>query len=175
MSNGEHPYVALARDAIRQRLATGSNPAHFEQAGDPPPTGVFVSLHEAVEDGEGPLRGCIGSIEPREPNLRTEIARSAVAAAFSDPRFPPLTADEVDNLDITVYLLGEPEPVVDESSLDPQRYGVIVEDRGRRGLLLPAIPGIDSVSTQLDIARRKAGLRPGQSASIYRFEARILH
>lgn len=174
MGKEEHPYVALAREAIRRRQATGSTPAIAEQEGDPPPMGVFVSLHESVSEGEGPLRGCIGSIEPREPNLRTEIARSAVAAAFSDPRFPPLTAGEIDQLDITVYLLEEPKPVADESDLDPSRYGVIVESRGRRGLLLPAIPGIDSVSTQLNIARQKAGLRQGDRAQIYRFEATIL-
>ncbi|NNC39950.1 MAG: AmmeMemoRadiSam system protein A [Acidimicrobiia bacterium] len=175
MNREEHPFVAIAREAIRQRLETGRGPALAEQDGDPPARGVFVSLHESVAEGEGPLRGCVGSIEPREPNLRTEIARSAVAAAFSDPRFPPLTAGEVEQLDITVYLLEEPEPVAAESELDPLRYGVIVQSRGRRGLLLPAIPGIDSASAQLAIARQKAGLLPVEPADIYRFQAEILH
>lgn len=177
MSNEEHPYIAVARRAILLRHATGDNPLLAEQEGDPPPTGVFVSLHEPAPDGEGegPLRGCIGSIEPRERTLRTEIARSAVAAAFSDPRFPPLTPGEIDRLHITVYLLGEPELIADESLLDPERFGVIVESRGRRGLLLPAIPGINSAARQLDIARQKAGLTPNEPAAIYRFEATVLH
>jgi AmmeMemoRadiSam system protein A len=176
MSKEEHPYVSLARDAIRHRQETGANVTVPAEAADPPPTGVFVSLHEPAPDGqgEGPLRGCIGSIEPRERTLRTEIARSAVAAAFSDPRFPPLTSGEIDNLDITVYILGEPELVTDESELDPGRYGVIVEGGVRRGLLLPGIPQIDSVATQLAIARQKAGLAPAAPARIYRFTADIL-
>jgi AmmeMemoRadiSam system protein A len=176
MSTAEHPYVALARDAIRHRQQTGETVLLAAEAGDPPPTGVFVSLHEPAPSGEaeGPLRGCIGSIEPRERTLRTEIARSAVAAAFSDPRFPPLTPGEINRLDITVYILGEPELIADESELDPNRYGVIVEGRGRRGLLLPKIPRIDSTAIQLRIARQKAGLAPGQPARLYRFTAEIL-
>lgn len=176
MSKAEHPYVALAREAIRQRQETGITSLVPAEKGDPPPTGVFVSLHEPAPAGEseGPLRGCIGSIEPRERTLRTEIARSAVAAAFSDPRFPPLTSGEIDDLDITVYVLSEPELISDESQLDPERYGVIVEGQGRRGLLLPAIPRIDSVATQLAIAREKAGLAPTASARIYRFTAEII-
>lgn len=173
----EHPFVAVAREAIRVRQATGDNPVLEEKEGDPPPAGVFVSLHEPAAEGagEGPLRGCIGSIEPRERTLRTEIARSAVAAAFADPRFPPLTPGEIDRLRITVYLLSEPELIVDESQLDPERYGVIVEGRGKRGLLLPSIPGIDSIARQIDIARQKAGLTPQDSVALYRFEAKILH
>jgi len=175
MSKAEHPYVALAREAIHHRLVTGATVSIPAERGDPPPTGVFVSLHEPAPtgQGEGPLRGCIGSIEPRERTLRTEIARSAVAAAFSDPRFPPLTSGEIDNLEITVYILGEPELVADVSELDPKRYGVIVDGGGRRGVLLPAIPQIDSVATQLAIARQKAGLAVGASARIYRFTADI--
>ncbi len=176
MSKAEHPYVALARNAIRRRHQTGKSLPVPAEAGDPPPTGVFVSLHEPApaDQGEGALRGCIGSIEPRERTLRTEIARSAVAAAFSDPRFPPLSAGEIDRLDITVYVLGEPELVADESDLDPERYGVIVEGRGRRGLLLPAIPRIDSAGTQLAIARQKAGLASTEPARIYRFTADVI-
>lgn len=172
----EHPFVALAREAIRHysqtRLALRIN----AEEGDPPPSGVFVSLHEPAPPGrdEGPLRGCIGTYEPRERNLRTEIARSAVAAAYSDPRFSPMRPDEIDDLDIAVYLLGEPEPVHDLTDLDPARFGVIVESRGRRGLLLPAIPGIDTVDKQLGIALNKAGLTSDDPVDISRFEATIL-
>ena len=176
MRKTEHPYVALARNAIRRRQETGETVLVPAEESDPPPTGVFVSLHEPAPggEGEGPLRGCIGSIEPRERTLRTEIARSAVAAAFSDPRFPPLSAGEIDRLEITVYVLSQPELIADESDLDPARYGVIVEGRGRRGLLLPAIPRIDSVATQLAIARQKAGLAATEPARIYRFTADVI-
>lgn len=177
VTTSEHPYIAVARSAISHFLATNEVPDPPPLPGDPPPSGVFVSLHEPASPGqiEGPLRGCIGSIQPREKSVRREIARSAVAAAVSDPRFPPLEPGEVDNLDVTVYLLGDPEPIEGPDQLDPQRFGVIVEGRGRTGLLLPAIPGITSIDQQIDIARRKAGLSPDDPIRLSRFSAEIIH
>jgi AmmeMemoRadiSam system protein A len=176
MDDQEHPFVTLARDAIRQYSETGKWQRLPASPDDPPPGGAFVSLHERPADGtgEGRLRGCIGSIQARERNRRTEIARSAVAAAFSDPRFPPLGAGEIDRLHITVYLLDEPELVAGIADLDPARYGVLVEGAGRRGLLLPAIPGITTAERQLAIATSKAGLAPDDPVDLYRFEATIL-
>jgi MEMO1 family protein len=173
----EHPYVAVARSAIRSYLATGTMPEPTPAPDDPPPCGVFVSLHEqaAPGDAEGPLRGCIGTILPREHSVRGEIARAAVSAAVSDPRFPPLRPGEVDRLAVTVYLLGVPEPIDGIDELDPERYGVIVNGSGgRTGLLLPAIPGITTAEQQVDIARRKAGLSPADPVRLSRFEAEII-
>ena len=174
----EDPYVAVARSAIRHYLATGEISAPPSMPDDPPPSGVFVSLHEPASPGhaEGPLRGCIGTIRPREQSVRSEIARSAVSAAVSDPRFPPLQPGEVDGLEVTVYLLDAPEPIDDADQLDPARYGVIVEGPGgRSGLLLPAIPGITTAEQQVDIATRKAGLSPADPVRLSRFSARIIH
>lgn len=177
MTTAEHPYIAVARSAISDYLATNEVPDPPPLAGDPPPSGVFVSLHEPAGPGqvEGPLRGCIGSILPREHSVRREIARSAVAAAVSDPRFPPLQPGEVDGLDVTVYLLGDPEKIEGPDQLDPARFGVIVEGRGRTGLLLPGIPGITTTDQQIDIARRKAGLSPNDPIRLSRFSAEIIH
>ena len=174
----EDPYIAVARSAIRHYLATGEIADPPSIPDDPPPSGVFVSLHEPAsrDQVEGPLRGCIGTIRPREPSVRREIARSAVAAAVSDPRFPPLRLGEVDRLDVTVYLLDEAEPIDSTDQLDPARYGVIVEGTGgRSGLLLPAIPGITTAEQQVDIATRKAGLSASDPARLSRFTARIIH
>jgi len=174
----EHPFVELARSAIRTYLATGEVLDPPAEPGDPPPSGVFVSLHHPARPGEieGPLRGCIGTIGPREPSVRSEIARSAVSAAVADPRFPPLEPGEVDDLEVTVYLLGDPEPITGLDQLDPDRYGVIVEGPGgRRGLLLPALPGLTDPAEQVDIARRKAGISPADPVRLYRFEAEIIH
>lgn len=173
----EHPYVAVARSAIRSYLATGAMPEPTPAPDDPPPCGVFVSLHEPAAPGhaEGPLRGCIGTVRPREQSVRGEIARAAVSAAVSDPRFPPLQLGEVDDLDVTVYLLGVPEPIDGLDDLDPERYGVIVNgSNGRTGLLLPAIPGITTAEEQVGIARSKAGLSPTDSIRLSRFEAEII-
>ena len=177
MTTSDHPYIAVARSAIAHYLATNEIPDPPALPGDPPPTGVFVSLHGAVAPGqvEGPLRGCIGSIRPREPSVRREIARSAVAAAVSDPRFPPLRPGEVDDLDVTVYLLGDPEPIDGPDDLDPLKFGVIVEGRGRTGLLLPGIPSITTVEQQVDIAKQKAGLSPDDPVRLSRFSAEIIH
>ncbi len=174
----EHPYVTLARQAIRHYLATGEILDPPAEPGDPPASGVFVSLHYPASPGqvEGPLRGCIGSIQAREPTVRGEIARSAVLAATSDPRFPSLRPGEVDGLEVTVYLLGDPEPIDGIDQLDPARYGVIVEGPGgRRGLLLPAIPSITDAAEQVEIARQKAFLSPTDPIRLYRFTAEIIH
>ncbi|MCL1693948.1 MAG: AMMECR1 domain-containing protein [Actinomycetia bacterium] len=176
MNTGEHSFVALARDAIRFYLATDEFLDAPPEPGDPPPSGVFVSLHDGAASGqvEGPLRGCIGSVRPRQGSLRSEIVRLAVAAATSDPRFAPLNPGEVDSLDVTVYLLGDAEPVEDLDDLDPSRYGVIVDGPGgRTGLLLPAIPGIATAREQVDIARRKASISPDDPVRLSRFEAEI--
>jgi AmmeMemoRadiSam system protein A len=178
MTPAEDPFVDLARSAIRHYLATGEVVDPPSMSGDPPPSGVFVSLHEPAEPGqvEGKLRGCIGTVRPREPSVRREIARSAVSAAVSDPRFPPLQLGEVDRLEVTVYLLDEAEPVDRADQLDPSHYGVIVEGPGgRSGLLLPGIPGITTAEQQVDIAMRKAGISSTDSVRLSRFAARIIH
>ena len=178
MNTREHPYIDVARSAIRHYLATGEIDDPAPMPDDPPPSGVFVSLHEPAAPGqvEGPLRGCIGAIRPREPSVRREIARSAVAAAVSDPRFPALQPGEVDGLNVTVYLLDPAEPIDTSDQLDPARYGVIVEGPGgRSGLLLPAIPGITTPEQQVDIASRKAGLSPTDPLQLSRFSATIIH
>ena len=178
MSTGEHTFVALAREAIRFYLATGEFLDPSSNPSDPPPSGVFVSLHDGAAPGqvEGPLRGCIGSVRPSgDGSLRSEIVRLAVAAATSDPRFAPLQPGEVDRLDVTVYLLGDAEPVDSLDDLDPSRYGVIVDGPGgRTGLLLPAIPGISEAASQVEIARRKASISPDDPIRLSRFEAEII-
>jgi AmmeMemoRadiSam system protein A len=177
MSSEEHRYVTLAREAIRHYLTTGESLDPGSQPGDPPPSGVFVSLHEppGPDEDEGPLRGCVGSYRPRARTLRREIVQSAVAAAVSDPRFPPLRLDELDRLHITVYLLGQTEPIDSLDELDPANYGVIVEGAGgRTGLLLPAIPGITTAAEQVDIAMRKASFTPADRVRLYRFPATII-
>lgn len=173
-----HPYVTLARRAIEYFLEHGRVPRPEAEPDDPPPSGLFVSIHETPHGGEeeGRLRGCIGSITPSEPTFRDELARVAVSAAMSDPRFPPLAPGELDGLDITVYLLGELEPIADVAELDPARYGVVVKGlHGRTGLLLPSIAGITAPEQQVAIARQKGRFHPDEPVEMYRFEAKILH
>jgi len=163
-----HPVVKLAREAVESYVRNGVilepgelTPEMRERAG------VFVSLHR-----HGELRGCIGTFEPAEDNVAEEIIANAISSATRDPRFPPLTVSELDDLEYSVDILTEPEPVMDVSQLDHREYGVIVESGLRRGLLLPDLPGVDSVEEQIAICRLKAGISSGEPAKLYRFRVR---
>ena len=127
--------------------------------------GAFVSLHK-----DGNLRGCIGTIMATRDSLAEEILQNAISACSRDPRFSPVTVDELDDLEYSVDVLGEPERIFDVKDLDVKRYGVIVENGGRRGLLLPDLEGIDTVAEQIAIAKRKAGIRADEKVSLWRFE-----
>lgn len=163
------PYVALARASVEGFVRTGRPikvPADTPRELLESRAGVFVSLHE---DGE--LRGCIGTIEPVRKNVAEEIVRNGVAACSEDPRFPPVRAEELDYLELSVDVLFPAEPVASEAELDPARYGVIVSKGWRRGLLLPNLEGVDTVEQQVAIAKRKAGIGLGErGVRLERFE-----
>ena len=165
-----HPLVELARKTIESYVRekrTIEPPERLvpEMQGR---AGTFVSLH----DSRGDLRGCIGTIEPRQPAVAQEVIQNAISAATRDPRFPPVQPEELESLDIKVDVLTEPEPIDSMDQLDPKRYGVIVESGWRRGLLLPDLEGVDTVEYQVDIAMRKAGISPDEPMQMYRFEVK---
>lgn len=128
--------------------------------------GVFVSLKK-----NGQLRGCVGTFQPVYDNIAEEIKHNAIAAGLRDPRFSPVTVQELSGLAYSVDVLTPPEPARRED-LDPRRYGVIVRHGGRSGLLLPDLEGVDTVDQQLNIALQKAGISPGEKYSIQRFEVK---
>jgi len=160
-------HIKLATDSIKEYLRDGkildadkaSHDLKQKQAG------CFVSLH--LRNGE--LRGCIGTILPTCKNLASEIINNAISAC-RDPRFLPLSKEELENLEVSVDVLNEPEPVSSQNQLDPKKYGVIVKAKdGRTGLLLPDLEGIDDAAYQAAIAREKAGISPEEPISLYRF------
>lgn len=156
--------VRLARRAIESHLGQAEEgEVSLEDPTLPERAGVFVSLHRG-----GELRGCIGTISPAQSRLHDEVVTNAVEAAVHDPRFPPLTRDELADLDVKVDVLHAPEPAT-QSDLDPSNFGVIVTSGWRRGLLLPDLEGVDDVATQIAIALRKAGIGPDETYSIERF------
>lgn len=161
----EMGYAELARKTIETYIKE-------KRKIDPPQTdkfkkraGAFVSIKR-----DGKLRGCIGTIDPTRPFVGQEIVENAISAATRDPRFRPITTDELDHLHISVDILGEKEPVEDISQLDPEEYGVIVTKNSRTGLLLPNLEGVDTVEYQLEIARKKAGISPEEEYKILRFK-----
>jgi AmmeMemoRadiSam system protein A len=165
-----HPLVELARKTIENYVQEKRTIEPPEELGPEMQgrAGTFVSLH----DRRGNLRGCIGTIEPQRPTVAQEVIQNAISAATRDPRFPPVQPEELEELDVKVDVLTEPEPIDSMDQLDPKRYGVIVESGWRRGLLLPDLEGVDTVEYQVDIAMRKAGIRPGEPMQLYRFEVK---
>ena len=129
--------------------------------------GVFVTLR----DLEGDLRGCVGSLVPQSPDLAQEIWRIAREAAFSDSRFSPVALEELPGLRFEISVLHPLEHIDSAEQLDPHRYGVVIGTAdGRRGVLLPAIPGIDSVEQQLRCVHKKAGIGGWEKVQMSRFE-----
>ncbi|HEX8776285.1 MAG TPA: AmmeMemoRadiSam system protein A [Pyrinomonadaceae bacterium] len=165
ISPGDYDLPALARRAVETFVSEGrviEPPAEtFDQ-----PAACFVSIKTI----EGELRGCIGTIEPVKPSLAQELIANAINASMRDPRFPPVRAEELPRLRYSVDVLSAPEPATFEE-LDPETYGVIVEDEAglRRGLLLPDLKGIETAGQQVDIAARKAGIVPGTPLRLSRF------
>jgi hypothetical protein len=168
-----HPLVQLAKKTIETYVRSKKTlsppddltPEMQQQAG------TFVSLHTK----DGALRGCIGTFQPTQPSVAEEVIHNAISAATRDPRFHPVQPDELDDLDISVDVLTEPETVDRISELDAKKYGVIVQSGWRRGLLLPDLEGVDTPEYQIEICRRKAGIGPKEPVKLYRFEVKRYH
>lgn len=127
--------------------------------------GVFVSLKK-----EGRLRGCIGTICATKSTVAEEIIWNAVSAGARDPRFSPVKAEELYQLEYSVDVLGKTQKITSFEELDAKKYGIIVSRGGRRGLLLPNLSGVDTVEEQIEIAKQKAGIGEEESVQIERFE-----
>jgi len=152
----------LAYKSIKHGLKTGKAleiysaqyPAELQ-----PKKATFVTLHRNNE-----LRGCIGILKPVRP-LAEDVAYNAWAAAFTDSRFMPLNAGELDDLDIHISILGTPEEM-DFSSEDdllkqirPGTDGLILEEGYNKGTFLPSVWASLSDSREfLNHLKLKAGL-----------------
>ena len=164
----EDPYVHLARLSLETYVQTGKRaklPEGLPSEMLANRSGVFVSLKK-----HGSLRGCIGTTEAVTQNIAREILRFAVSSGIEDPRFPPVSEDELPELVYSVDILGEPEPITSAEELDVKRYGVIVTAGCKRGLLLPNLEGVDTVEQQISIAKKKAGIYNNENYSLERFE-----
>jgi AmmeMemoRadiSam system protein A/AmmeMemoRadiSam system protein B len=160
---------AVARRAVETFVRTG-------EIFDPPKPshgllGALAPCFVSLKTLNGELRGCIGTIEPAKDTLAEEIVANAISAATNDPRFDPVSEEELSNLRYSVDVLFPSEPAVMEE-LDPRIFGVIVEDESgsRRGLLLPDIPGIVDAQQQVEIAARKGGIGPDERIKLWRFK-----
>lgn len=165
----EDAWVRLARLSLETYVRTGqrlgSLPDDLSEELTGQAAGAFVSLHTG-----GRLRGCIGTTVPTAENVAWEIVQNAVSAGTRDPRFPAVRADELEDLEYSVDVLGRAEPVDSPDQLDPKRYGVIVGYGNRCGLLLPDLDGVDTVEQQIGIARKKGGIRETDPYTLQRFK-----
>lgn len=166
IKNYSDPLVDLAKKTIEAYVLYGRTykPEKVDSELLNNRAGVFVSIHKFDQ-----LRGCIGTFMPTYDSIADEIIHNAISACSKDPRFSPITEDELDYLDINVDVLSEPEPCALED-LDPKRYGVIVTSGYKRGLLLPDLEGIDDVDTQISIAKRKGNISNDEVFELQRFE-----
>jgi len=166
--------LAIARKAIESELK-GAKPPSFEV--DSPilkeNRGAFVTIHE-----NGELRGCIGLIRGYKPLYKT-VEEMAVAAAFRDPRFPPLRRDELNKIDIEISALTPLRKITDINEIEVGKHGIYIEKGLHSGLLLPQVAteyGWDRL-TFLEQTCWKAGLPlnawKSPDASIYIFSADI--
>ena len=166
--NREDPYVRLARETVESYVLERSLSDVPEWATEEMKqnrAGVFVSIHK-----EGRLRGCIGTFLPARENIAREIISNAVSASTRDPRFSPIEPEELKWLEINVDVLTTPEKINSKEDLDVRKYGVIVSNGSRRGLLLPDLDGVDTVDEQVEIARKKGGIRENDPITLERFE-----
>ena len=157
--------VAIAREALEASVGL----AVFREAVDEPrlrePGATFVTL---TKNGE--LRGCIGSVTASKP-LIDDLRANARAAAFRDPRFPPVTADELPSISVEVSVLSPVRELTFDGErhllelLEPGVDGLVIEADGRRATFLPQVwESLRDPASFLAQLKRKAGLDPEESA-----------
>ncbi len=135
--------------------------------------GAFVTLNK-----DGHLRGCIGNVQGTGPLYKT-IWKMARAAAFEDPRFPPLSAEEFPEIEIEISILSPIDVCKDVEQIVVGRHGLIMQREHQSGLLLPQV----AVDWQWDREQflaqtcRKAGMEPSAwqdpATNIFWFEAEV--
>jgi uncharacterized protein len=165
--------VAAARASVSNRVG-GATLSLMALADLPSASGVFVTLKCS-----GRLRGCLGVIEMAAP-LGAEVVRCAADAATCDPRFPPLTANELVDLSIEVSVLGPLERINPSApeAIVLGRHGLVIEMGDRRGLLLPQV-ALEWQWSREQFLRQtclKAKLAPDawqRGAYVYRFDAEV--
>jgi AmmeMemoRadiSam system protein A len=164
--------LRLARHALEARVQRRTPPPPEQGGALDWPRGAFVSIH-----AHGDLRGCLGQIGPDAPLAET-VAHLAAVVSDSDPRFEPVTPAELAAIDIEISVLTPEREVGSPDDVEVGRHGVIVEQDGRRGLLLPqvAIEQQWDRDTLLSHACLKARLPPDawrRGATILVFEAQV--
>ncbi len=138
----------------RLPIATGQITEPFQQI-----RASFVTLRNS-----GDLRGCVGRVDAARCLLE-DVTHNSHGAAFEDPRFPHITSDELEHLDISISILDLPRPVQAESEqalleqLEPGKDGLILREGGRMATFLPSVWGMVPQPIEfISCLKEKAGL-----------------
>jgi len=148
--------IKIAKNSVKAAVK-GEEPPNLE-IDDPrleQKLGVFVTLHR-----RGRLRGCIGLIESDLP-LWKGVQKMAKSAALDDPRFPPVTYDELKDLRLEVSVLSQPKQVLSPEEVEAGKHGVIMKQGFRRGVFLPQVAqeqGYDREQFLSSLCTHKLGL-----------------
>lgn len=163
----EDKYVSLARNAIETYISTGKK---LKMPSNLPPEmlegqkGVFITIKE-----KGALRGCLGSAKGLTRNVANEIVTNAMKAATEDPRFNPIKKEDLDFITIHVSVITNLMEVKSVTDLNPEVYGLVVENDGKHATLLPGLSTVHTSAEQLALAKRKAGIMQDDKCRLYRF------
>jgi AmmeMemoRadiSam system protein A len=164
--------LRLARAALEARVQQQPAPEVDRGGALDWPRGAFVTIHS-----RGDLRGCLGQIAGDAP-LGETVAHLAAVVSDSDPRFEPVTSRELRDIEIEISVLTPEREVASAAEVEIGRHGVIIEQGGRRGLLLPQVATEQrwDRETLLSHACLKARLAPDawrHGARILIFEAQV--
>lgn len=172
MNMHPHPYIFLAQQSIQHYLSHRTKlPCPETLTQDlKSRSGAFVSIKKRQR-----LRGCIGTLEPCETSLAEEIIENAVKAALHDPRFDPVTLEELNELTYSIDVIHPLEKISDMTELDPAVYGLVVCYHDRQGVLLPDLEGVDSPEDQVRICRSKGKIPEDVPVELYRFQVQRFH
>lgn len=164
----ESEYVKLAKTSLEHYVNKGKIidiPESLSEKLLKERYGAFVTIKM-----NNMLRGCIGTIGPTRDCLAEEIITNAISAGTEDPRFEPITSEELPYLEYSVDILYPPESIESIEELDVKKYGVIVSKGFRRGLLLPNLEGVNTPQEQVSIALSKAGIMRHEDYKMERFQ-----
>jgi uncharacterized protein len=171
-SEQRHALLELARSSIASHV-TGAGAVDVGTLELPDASGVFVTIKR-----RGQLRGCLGTLQNRA-GLAAEVARCAADSASEDPRFPPVSCEELPELSLEISVLSPLESIdARPEAFTIGVHGLVAEQGFRRGLLLPQVATEWGWNGEQFLRQTcvKAGLSPDawrHGARVYRFAAEV--
>ncbi|MBF0328339.1 MAG: AmmeMemoRadiSam system protein B [Nitrospirae bacterium] len=165
--------LEIAKKTVSNYVSTGKTPElNITNPNMLANGATFVTIKK-----HGELRGCIGNTQPIMP-LYKSVITNAISAAVRDPRFTPMTKNELKDIEVEVTILSPIEPLNDIKNIVVGKHGLVIVKGDRSGLLLPQVAEELkwNVNTFLEQLSQKAGLPPDawRTAQLYSFTAEVV-